>query len=386
MKQITYLLIFIGILFACQKNYSTKNCIEYIDSLKINLGNTTLRVAVIDLAQENNVRPYSIFFDNHLIVLNKKDSFYAFDLDCFGRDIIFEQRLNVNAKDFKRAFASFGNLYAIDANDRAFKFVRETTEWMEENGLPFFNKTPIFENDTYLCYYVDYTDTGFLFFYHKYTGKITFTMISDLMSLIEQASGEFYTVSDRREYYSNIRKFENPDSLFKLPDDFTLPDYDVLGVDASARYFLNIMRADTTISPTLYAQLTDRRRFDKNGNVHFPNYVYQSYSYEQSVSNGFVIGNENYFIVHNWIREDSRFQTNFAKLYNDSLIVIDSAIDSIGIWGVSTQVNRNNTVIDRALFANQNDPKDWLEHKDRNLLEVTFIINDSTLIRLNWVR
>ena len=84
MKKLSILILSLILIIGCQNNHSTRNCIEYIDSLKINLENTTMRVTLIDLVQDYNVRPYSIFFDNYLMALNKKGFFYVFHLDCFA--------------------------------------------------------------------------------------------------------------------------------------------------------------------------------------------------------------------------------------------------------------------------------------------------------------
>jgi hypothetical protein len=373
----TILILSIIFLVGCQKKQPIRNCIEFIDSLAINLGNTTLKVAMIDLVLENNVRPYSIFIDNYLIVLNKKDAFYAFDLSCFERDTIFEQKLNTK-KGLKRAFASFGNLYGVDENNQAFKFERETAKWTEGNDLPFFNRMPIYENDKYLCYSLC-DKNGFVFFYNKHTEKITFVVATCAVSLIEDDSGGFYIVSNSFDHVvrSYINYIQNPDSLFKLPDTLVyFPDQweEVL-------FYRSIMRADRTISNTDYLQFADVTTFDKNRNAIRPNYVYEKreeYLKETIIMAGFRINDENYYLA----------DKNLIKLRDDSLVVVNTldAILSRIYWSESiTRKANNNTVIDYTWYADEGDLQSD-KYADRNLLTRTIIINDTSLIRINWKR
>jgi hypothetical protein len=339
-----------------------------------------------------------------LILLNKQDVFLVFDEDCFERDEVLELQLNANEKGFKRAFSAFGNLYAVDANNQAFMFVQETAEWVEENNLPFFNRTPIFENETYLAYYVVDADSGAfignLFFYNKHTKRTTFTPIYELWSLKMQPSGEFYTVAGqynswRDVYNTNIRKFDSPDLLFKLPDDFTL-HHKGLTIDEIARYLGNIMKADTTISPAQYAKLTDNFRININDmTVHFPDWLFQSWGQywnhyrndkDRYVWGGYFIGDEYYFSISDWIKAENRAQSNFAKLQNDSLVIVDSTIDDtfpFSLRGEQRWIN-NKIVIDAVDYGNK-EAYD-IELVDESLLKSTIIISDSTLIRLNWLR
>ena len=366
----------------CQNKNSTGDCIEYIDSLKINLENTTLRVALIDLVQESNVRPYSIFFDNHLIVLNKKNSFYAFHLDCLVRDTIYEQKLNT--KEFKKAFTALGNLYRIDAINQAFKYEDKTAKWIKSNNLPLFNSTPIYENDKYICYTVCHGEFGgYVFFYNKYTEKITFVPATCAVSLIEQQSGGFYIVSNLSHMIgrSYIKSIENPDFLFKMPD--SLNYYDNYWDEISL--YRSIMSADNTIRDN---QIRDIFLIDENGDyIQKPQYVFEIW--EKLITAGFKIKDENYYITENYGVLNGSFyiKTDLTKLYNDSLVIINTA-DTIfselpSSHGEITRKINNNTVIDYTQFAN--DPKDWSESKFRNLLLTTFIINDTTLIRINWI-
>ena len=363
----------------CQNKHSTRDCIEYIDSLKINLENTTLKVALTDLAQENNVRPYSIFFDSYLLVLNKKDFFYAFHLGCFERDTIYEQK--INTKKFKKAFAAFDNLYGIDENNRAFRYENKTAEWIEHNNLPLLNSTPIYENDKYICYTLSHGKWGgYVFFYNKHTGKMTFVPATFAVSLMEQESGGFYIVCNLSDVAASsyIKKVENPDSLFKLPD--TLKHFDDIWEEIS--FYRSIMSADTD-----NYHLMDYVCFDKNGNIiQQPTHMYEDW--DKLITAGFIIKDKNYFLTQyqHVINKKYSPKTKLTELDNGSLVVINTA-DTIFLGlpsshGEITRKVKNNIVIDYTQFAST---KDLSDSKFRNLLLTTFIITDTTLIRINWI-
>ncbi len=96
-KSVVFFLFFFLLLitFGCSKNKNNReNCIQYIDSLRIGLGDSNLRVAVIHPEINKAVRPYAFIYNDHLIVLNKANEFYTFTLDCFDRDAVFEGQLN----------------------------------------------------------------------------------------------------------------------------------------------------------------------------------------------------------------------------------------------------------------------------------------------------
>jgi hypothetical protein len=373
-----FLLLLLIFTVGCQNKHSTKNCIEYIDSLEINLENTTLKVAMIDLAQESNVRPYSIFFDNRLIVLNQRYSFYAFQLDCFSRDLKYERKLNKNGFEnnlfFKRAFVFSGNLYGIDMNNQAFRYENKTAKWIKlSNNLPFFNSTPIYENDKYICYSVYYGEWGgYVFFYNKHTGKITFTPAGNAVSLMEQQSGEFHIVSNM-SFYSHIKKIENPDSSFILPTD-TLNYYnDEWDKKIS---FRSIMLADTTKH-----QMMNTFIFDENDNI-IQRPVYDYFFWEKLITAGFNIKDENYFITKYGVGINYK-KTYLTKIHRDSLVIVNTA-DRIfsGLRYSQEEITRiinNNIVIDYPLYADE-------PNRGNFLLLTTFIINDTTLIRINWRR
>jgi len=75
-----------------------------------------------------------------------------------------------------------------------------------------------------------------------------------------------------------------------------------------------------------------------------------------------------------------------TKLKNGSLLFVNT-VDTIfsGLPASNGEITRkvnNNIVIDYTKFAN--DPKDWAEDDRRNLLLTTFIMSETSLIRINW--
>jgi len=268
-----------------------------------------------------------------------------------------------------------GNLYGIDLNGQAFRFENKTAEWIKlSKNLPLSNSIPIFENDKYICYSVCHGEWGgYVFFYNKQTGKITFVQAGHCaVSLMEQESGGFYIVSNG-SWYSNIKKIENPDSLFKLPDSLVYNNDDDWDKKLD---FRSMMFADTANYHLIHAYI-----YDENGEVLLkPVYVYENW--ENTITAGFKIKDENYFIAG--FRENNhRFRKKYlTKLHGDSLIIVNTT-DTIfsGLpsrsHGEITRTINNNIVIDYTLFAG--------EPNHRNLLLTTFIINDTTLIRINWI-
>jgi len=374
MNKVTVLILSLIFIVGCQRKTSTGDCIEYIDSLKINLENTTLRVALIDLTLKNNIRPYTIFFDNHLIVLNKQDSFYTFHLDCFNRDTIYEKKLNT--KEFKKAFVAFDNLYGIDVNNQAFRYENKTAEWVKSNNLPLLNNTPIYENDKYICYRVfSLKMGGFVFFYDKQTEKTTFVPADHAVSLMEQRLNGFYIVEQWGEigHGSSITKIENPDSLFRLSD--TLSYYDNIWEEMD--FYYSVMQANTTIENKKYSNLAvfGEEISSQTSDI----YIYGID--EKFITSGFKIKDDNYFILNNYK------DIYLTKLQDDSLVVINT-VDIVfsGLPSNEGEITRkinNNTIIDYS-HSSHDDSKSWFENEYSNHLLTTFIINDTTLIRINW--
>ena len=75
-----------------------------------------------------------------------------------------------------------------------------------------------------------------------------------------------------------------------------------------------------------------------------------------------------------------------TKLTNGSLLIVNT-VDTLfsGLPASNGEITRkvnNNIVIDYTKFAN--DPKDWAEDDRRNLLLTTFIMSETSLIRINW--
>ena len=361
MNRITLLIVLLIFFVGCKKKQPPQNCIEYIDSLEINLDGNKLKTVLIDLAQENNIRPYSLFYDEHLIVLNKKGSFYAFWLDCFERDKIYESMLNTI--NFKKAFVAFDELYGVDSKNQAFKFDNIAHKWINLSyDLPFYNSASIYENKKYLCYSVCHGEFGgTVFFYNKSTEKITFVPATCVVSIMEFQDGGFYIVSNLAHLSgtSDIIKIENPDLLYEFPDSLNNRD------KWDERFIYRpIIYSDTSIYNNQVIHIYD--------------------AWETLITAGFRIKEETYFLTEKYIEFQPK--TFLSKLIDDSLVFINTP-DTIfsnlpASHGEITRKLNDKTVIDYTFFAD--DPKEWKEVEHRNLLLTTFIITDSTLIRLNW--
>jgi len=364
MKRTSIILVIIIIFIGCHnRDSSDDNCISYIDSLKINLENSELQVSLIDLAQEHKIRPYTLIYDNHLIVLNKADSFYSFTTDCFQRDIRFENRLN--SQRFKKSLIISDTLYGIDSVNQSFRFDENRSTWVKQSReLPFFNSAPICETDKYICYSICHGEFGgIVFFYNKINQRITYAPATCTVSLMKFNDG-FYVVSNLAHLssFTYVNRIDNPDSLYVLPDS-------LYKADKFDRIYYTIFN-DTSF----YKQITPI--FDDLGKL---------------ISSGFRIKGESYFLTKMNISDERRTykyrrKTYLSKIANDSLIVInttDTIFSSLPASnGELTRKNKSQTVIDYTLFAN--DTKNMKESDERNLLLTTFILTDTTLIRLNW--
>lgn len=360
MKLTATILTIVIFMIGCQKRHSSnKDCISYFDSLTINLDNHELKVSLINLVQEHKIKPYSLIYDEHLIVLNKVDSFYSFSINCFHRDLKHESQLNT--KQFKKAFIISDTLYGIDSVNQAFRFDKTIGDWIKkQKQLPFSNSEPIYETDKYIFYSICQGEFGGLvFFYNKFSHKITFAPATCAVSLMKFKEG-FYIVSNmaHMDGNSDIILVNNPDLLYELPDSL----YENYKWDDIFKFYPIL--ADTSI-------------YNKQI-VH----VYSEWI--KLLTSGFRIKGKNYFLTNMSFKDN--YSTYLTRFKNDTLTVIPTS-DTIfsalpASHGELTKIMDDRTVIDYTLFAD--DPRDWKEYDYRNLLLTTFIINDSSLIRINW--
>jgi len=360
MRQISTLLTLLIFFSGCtQKHLSDKDSITYVDSLKINLDNHEIRVSLIDLAQEQGIRPYTLIYNNHLIVLNKANSFYSFSTDCFKRDLRFETKLN--SKRFKKAFIISDTLYGIDSLNNVFKFDEIRCKWIEQlKELPFFNSAPIYESDLYLCYSICHGEFGGLvFFYNKINSKITFAPAQCAVSIMNN-NNSYYIISNLAHMSgsTDIVRIDKPDLLYILPDSLYKPE--MLNDLNNYRFIPD----DTLISNRQIVTVYDE--------------------WDILITSGFKIRGKKYFLTNMTFKDNWR--TYLTKFDSDSLYVIRTSdtifSDLPASHGEITREINNWTLIDYSLFAN--DPTDWKESENRNLLLTTFILTDSTLIRINW--
>lgn len=316
-----------------------------------------MKVALIDLAQENYIKPYSIFYDNYLIVLNSKNSFYTFHLSCFERDEQYEKKLN--KQRFEKAFVISDILYGVDSCNQAYKFDNITYKWVKQfEELPLFNSEPIYENDKYICYSICYGEFGGLvFFYNKNNRRITLIPANCYTCLMEYDDNYYLITSlSHKDGWSNIICIENPDSLLELPD--SLNKYDKWNIIDS--YY-----------PIL-----------KNNDKDHPIHEVTS-QWTKIIMSGLRIDNENYYITN--MSYDYNWETYLTKLVEDSLIIIETP-DTIfsRILTSNDEITRKvkgQTVFDYPSFIRDSEGK--TPGYTKALLN-TFIINDTSLIRINW--
>jgi len=348
-------------LYSCTPKDSS-NDFNYIDSLSIELPNITLKASIVNTDLKNLVRPYTMVFDNHLIVLNKRDSFYSFKLANLERDLKYENQLNVH--NLKRAFVISDTLFGLDSTQQVYYLTNDKGSWLKYScDLPFFNSKPIYENDRYLCYSICHGEYGgILFFLNKLDRKITFCLATCVVSLMEHKNS-FYVVSSlaHMDGYSEIMKVENPDNLKVLPDSmYTYQNWD------------NIFK---------YYPLLNNSFFPDDDS-----YKHVFSRSQKLLSSGFRILGKNYFLTKEFL--NSEFSTFLARIENDSIRLIKESKELFKSLPISSgEITRkigNDWVIDFTAFAN--DPKEWEEKDTRDLLIATFIVRDSSIIRINWLK
>ena len=382
MKKTIPIIILIALILSvgCQENNQISDyadCIEYIDSLEINLENNKLSVALIDLAQENDICFYSILYDNCLIVVNKKKSFYVFQINCLKRDTMYEKKLNT--RKFEKAFVAFDELHGIDHNNQVFRFDSKTNEWIGLSyNLPFSNSIPIFENEKYLCYsyHLDYKRGGILFFYNKKTKRITFVPATYAVSVIETQFDEFYIVCCFEDVsaHSKIIKINNPDSLYELPDSMyvnnnLLEEFEWVSVW--------IIKSDE--HPDCLSDDKWEGNFFYNSKLYHDSTLFNHHFFhiyetsQQSFSSGFRIKEELYYLTEIFVESESKLQIFLTKFAEDSLIFINTADEIFSHLPIScgeiTRKINNKTIADYII---------------RDNLLATFLITDSTLVKINW--
>ena len=242
-----------------------------------------------------------------------------------------------------------------------FRFDKNSNEWIKQlKALPLFNSEPIYETEKYICYSICHGEFGGLvFFYNKFDGKITFAPATCAVSLMNYKNG-FYIISNLAHMMgsTDIVRIDNPDLLYILPDSLYKPDK----WDRIFNYYPIL--CDTSISNKQIIPIYDE--------------------WEKLITSGFRISSKNYFLTNMMFKD--KWRTHLTRFENDSLKVINT-VDTIfsGLPASHGEITRESngwTVIDYTLFAD--DPTDWKESEDRNLLLTTFILTDSTLIRINW--
>ena len=362
MKKITSILALLICLASCQLGHllNNDNCIEYNDSLTIHNEHMNIRVSQTNLNQSSRIRPYSMIYDNHLVVLNKKNIFYAFDLECFTRDSLYEKR--INSLNFKRAFVASDTLFGIDSNDHAFVLNIKSDKWTKcTRKLPFDNSSPIYENEKYLCYSINHGEFGgILFFYNKRNARVTYMPASRVVSIIESEKGFYVTTcSTHMMESSSIIKVNNPDSLFILPDSMKI-DYKWDNMN----YYYPIIARSSIYNSQL-------------------NMIY--HVNDSLISSGFNVENKNYFFTQHRIKNKQKIC--LTTLDNDSLKAISTNKNILNKLSFSrldrTRKYNKITVIDWGYIAD--DPEEWGNRDyDPYLLGTTFIVKDSSIVRINW--
>ena len=370
------------------KNYE-RNCIDYVDSLRINLDNVNLRVAFIKPELNSKVRPYAFVYDNHLIVLNKQGAFYTFTMDCFERDIVFEDKLN--RMYFKRAFVLEDSLYGVDENNVSFLYNESKKKWDKvEIALPFGNATPMYEDEKYVCYSVCHGEFGgAVFFYNKESHQTTFFPTNCAICVMRKKDG-YYIISNLAHMIggSTIVGVSSPDSLFKFSDSLFINNG---WKEMYEKKIYELTTNDTSVNSESFS-------LDFRGS-------------EKLISSGFTCGDNYYFLT-----QMAKNKTYLTKLQYDStgvtkkiksiiehpsrnkyyrIVLRHDELDTISVpdiifhdlpasHGEITRKTSDITIINYTHIAK--NPDDWSEYSYRNLLVTTFIQRDSSLIRIDWAK
>jgi hypothetical protein len=363
MRNITTILIIFSIFTGCRYiKDSSQECIEFADSLTIKIDKHRIKVALIDLKQDAKICPYTLLIYNRLIVLNMTGTFYAFNLDCIHRDYDFEKRINkIKLRD---AFVLSDTIYGLDSLGYTFYYNIEKEHWIRKR-IPFSNYEPIFENDKYICYSLFHGEFGgYVFFLNKALKRITFTPTSlNTVGIIEKDSG-FYIVSKLDFFHkcAAIDYVENPDLLFNMSDSINNKNWS----DKSDFFTFK------TSSPILK---------NKTINIFFSN--------EKLLTSGFKINNENLFLLSSPNKDKRDYNiNNLALMKNDSLILVKT-LDTIFSQLPATNMEitkkvKNYTIID---FVG-NIPKSMkiVGLNENPELVVTYLLGDTSLIRINWTK
>jgi hypothetical protein len=363
MRNITTILIIFSILTGCRYTKDTsQECIEFVDSLTIKIDKHRIKVALIDLKQDAKICPYTLLIYNRLIVLNMTGAFYAFNLDCIHRDYDFEKRINkIKLRD---AFVLSDTIYGLDSLGYTFYYNIEKEDWIRKK-IPFSNYKPIFENCKYICYSVFHGEFGGLvFFLNKALNRITFTPTSlYTVGIIEKDSG-FYIVSKLDFFHERaaIDYVENPDLLFNMSDSINNRNWSD--------------KSDFCIFKTSSPILKNKTR-----NIFSSN--------EKLLISGFRINNENLFLLSAPSKDKRDYNiNNLALMKNDSLILVktpDTIFSQLPTTneGITKEV-KNYTIIDFVGYISK--AIKIMELNKNPELVVTYLLNDTSLIRINWTK
>jgi len=379
------LFLFFIITAGCRNDRDYKrNCIDYVDSLRINLSNGNLQVAFIKPELNSKVRPYAFVYDNHLIVLNKQGVFYTFTIDCLKRDTVFEKKLNLI--NFKRAFVLENSLYGVNEDDVSFQYNELKKNWDKiEIALPFGNATPVYEDEKYVCYSVCHGEFGgAVFFYNKTLHQTTFFPANCLVSVMKKKDG-YYIISNLAHGFggSSITGISNPDSLYKFSDSLFVNDG---WKEMHEQKVYKLITNDTTVNSESFSR-------DFRGS-------------EKLISSGFIYKDNYYFLT-----QMGRDKTYLTKLRYDStgatkkiesilefpnskykFILRNDELDTIPVpdsifydlpasrGEITCKIN-DITIINYRYFDTDDCSEEYL---NRNLLVTTFLQRDSSLIRIDW--
>jgi|GEM_PF-3692697 len=378
-----WLLMAVSIVACTDKRGYRTDCIDYIDSLRINLGDTTLRVAFIKPDIDYPVRPYPFVYEDCLVVLNKADAFYALYLDCFDRDSVFESQLNKKA--FYKAFLLNSDLYAVDKDSISYIYNKEKKEWdRKEIDLPFGDEIPLYEDNKYVCYSVCHGEFGgAVFFYNKATRKTTFIPSSCAVAVIKGEDG-YQVVSSlsHMAFTSSVVSINNPDSLYAYPDS--------LFIDEGWRKMQEHKLVEL---------------IDNDTNANQEDISLDFFGFDQLITSAFIYNNQYYYITKTYdgvcfsqLQRDSTGATikiehtlefpdyepiTYRKDKLDTIPVPTSIFPYFyHLEDVRTAQADGMTIINYAYRTNE--PELRYNYSYINLLETTFIQRDSSLIRIDW--
>jgi len=332
------------------------------DSVLISKKGSAFKCYIINIKNEDEIRPNSIFYLDHLLYLTEGDKFLVYWLKNLLRDQKLESELN--CKKLKRSFLISDTLFAVDTLNLVHFFDPNQKEWVQYSStLPFFNKAPVFENMKYICYSTCNGEFGgTLFFLNKETRKITFVP-STCTNTVLEFQGDYYVISSLPHLSGSgsIKRISNPDSLYTLPDNL---------------YSTNILD-----HPFLLHDLI--KKASKHNAVKYDGLFSKI---GVMTTSAFMIDSNFYYLTCSF--SDEHFGTFLTTIENGTITYIENpnqVFRALPFHNILTRNYNNLTIIDctesKSISSNTVATKD-----NALILSHTFLITDRFLVKINWLK